>query len=1026
MLHLINQYKKLFCSFIFADLNNSAESAWSSEINDNWNLSFKEALSKALDNKVLEPNEAKDLLDRLEWERREEIRYTRESAKILVDSIWVKWNETWISKKSLKEKLKEISVQVQSGEIVTQSEPENKEKTINTDVFNRTLKEWSEGSDVMALQEFLISKWLLKPTYKNKEGELVSNADWKFWRATKKALMKFQKSIWYTKPDGVLTVSNKRTYKTLAAIKGLDTNNDYKWSSTNVYGRKADIKDVKKAVEYSGNRLDALQKLNENSDEFYKALEAYYDGWFRKDTLSDMWGVLGWLKEVVWANNANEYFEKMKTYKDKIWDKEDKFNEQLAKVLPKRKDSNGNEYTERWYSLWNYAIRDIIIMAVFQDLPLFDIRLNFAKNLVSHGVPMDKTKALKDWVDAGMEGEPDFSKENLDKISGKDALSSLWRLRSTLTAYGFSNDQINDALRWDLSNLTKKQKKVINTIINDRIVPDLETLRIGGFNFIERWFDKKDSQIKNKINQLTWNKYEIWSIKDIIWGENNDTVSLQKVWKYYILSVDDLGYDSYKVFTKRPTKSDIKKSLKEYNEDKWKTERNIREKLDISNSDKEIVQYYWYETDDNKLLVVNNDWSYQILDANKNISSDDIDSSKFKKSKVDDNISIEEKLRLTWEILDLLKIQDTEDWFFWTEDWLKEWIQRVDSRYEYTKWINNERKFLLKAVDILKTEDKNLFKIFSMISTFWTVSDFMKAFPSNDLEVRWFLSALQTADSVEKYVDILKQINSNKNLKDYFTIVFNAHKNNAWMRAWKNYRIGNIPRETGLKRINTSNDRRFKYGEPLDINATWEEALNKMKSETTEKWWNRPSMNILWNIVSWMILKAGITDVTTADLENAIKNKWESIPLSELNENVINTAKSRRFSNDQITTFPKLQFEKWDTHAFHTTVEKDIVLYKKNWEKVNITKTYDIYFRPECNNLLIIPWSNSQLSKLNQADFNMDISSLKTKTLPITLMMIKWAIDSMTPDKWTDKWASSMPVDWDPIEIPTTPNQPSM
>jgi hypothetical protein len=40
---------------------------------------------------------------------------------------------------------------------------------------------------------------------------------------------------------------------------------------------------------------------------------------------------------------------------------------------------------------------------------------------------------------------------------------------------------------------------------------------------------------------------------------------------------------------------------------------------------------------------------------------------------------------------------------------------------------------------------------------------------------------------------------------------------------------------------------------------------------------------------------------------------------------------------------------------FHTTVKKDIVLYKKNGEEVTVTKTYDVYLRPECNNLLIIP-----------------------------------------------------------------------
>jgi hypothetical protein len=253
------------------------------------------------------------------------------------------------------------------------------------------------------------------------------------------------------------------------------------------------------------------------------------------------------------------------------------------------------------------------------------------------------------------------------------------------------------------------------------------------------------------------------------------------------------------------------------------------------------------------LLVINNNWDYQILDNNKNISSDDIDSTQFNGSKYDNTLSVDEKLKLTWEIIDLLKVQNTEEWFFWTEDWLDEWIKRVDSRYEYTKWINNERKFLLKAVDTLELKDKELFKKFSMISTFGSVSDFMKAFPSNDLEVRWFLSDLQTADSVEKYVDILKQINKNKKLKEYFDIVFNAHKNNSWMKAWKNYRLKNIPRETWLKRINASKERQFKYWEALDINATWEDALNKMKSETTEKGWNKPSMNIFWNIVSIFI-----------------------------------------------------------------------------------------------------------------------------------------------------------------------------
>lgn len=917
------------------------------------------------------------------------------------------------------------------------------EKVINTDIFNRTLKKWMEWSDVMALQEFLILKGLLKPTYTNKSGEELSNADWKFGNWTLNALKAFQKTLGYSNPDGVLTVSNKKTYKTLAAIKALDNNDDYKWSSTNVFARKSSKTEVVKSIEKSSKSLDALKRLNENSDDFYKALEAYYDWWFRKDVISDMWWILWWFEEAVWANNADDYFDKMKTYEDKIGDKEDKFNDELYKILEKKTNKDGQEYTTRAESLSWYAIRDIIIMAVFQDIPLFDIRLNFAKNLVSHWVPMDKARALKDWVDWWMEWEPDYSKENLDNISGKDSLSWLRELRSTLTAYGFSNKQIDFALKWDLEWLTLKQKEVLRVIINDRIIPDLETLRIGWFNFIERWFDDKDGEIKNRLNRLTWKNTNLWTVSDIIDNKNIDithNVSLRKISDIYVLNVDDWGADTYKVFNKLPTDYEIKKSVTDYannDESLWSTQEfisvsydaldNIRGKKNPENETFNIIKKSENE------YIVEKDWKFKLMNTKptQNDINDFYDNKlkwfeeTYKQWVYDNNLSINEQLKLTWEIITLLKEQDTEDWFFGTEDWLTEWIQRVDSRYEYTKWINEQRDFLTKSIEILKWENKELFKKFSMISTFWTIEDFFNAFPSNDLEVRWYISALSTAENIETYVDLLKQLNRSKKVSDYFTIVFNAHKNNNWMNAWKNYRLSNIPKNTWLARINASKERQFKYGEKLDINATAEAALSKMKSETTEKWGNTPSKDILWNIVSWMILKAWITDVTSTDLESAITKKWEAIPLAELNANVINTAKWSNYSNDQITTFPKLQFERGDTHAFHTTVEKTIDLYKKNWEKVTVTKLYDIYFRPECNNLLIIPWSNSQISKLNQAEFNMDISNLKTSTLPITLMMLKSVADAITPNK-TDSWASSMPIDDTPIDIPNLPNQPAL
>ncbi|MBT3728734.1 hypothetical protein HOF65_07090 [bacterium] len=52
-------------------------------------------------------------------------------------------------------------------------------------------------------------------------------------------------------------------------------------------------------------------------------------------------------------------------------------------------------------------------------------------------------------------------------------------MRSTLTAYGFSAKEIDFTLNGDLEKLTNKQKETLQTIIKNRIIPDLETLNIG-------------------------------------------------------------------------------------------------------------------------------------------------------------------------------------------------------------------------------------------------------------------------------------------------------------------------------------------------------------------------------------------------------------------------------------------------------------------------------------------------------------------------------------------------------------------
>ena len=1032
MLHIIKQYKLLFTYFIMSNQVWWAE--WlSSDVNEAVTSSdiltiteYKALLEKYKDNES-ELNKAVS-----DWIKDQ---LYRDARVLRILNKYSELTDAIVEEASIQTEELRLETTVVTDEVVI----DEKESVINTDVFTRSLKKWMKWADVMALQDFLIQRGLLKATYKNKNWEKIVSADWKFGNWTKKALQKFQKEIGYNSPDGILTVSNVKTYKTLSAIKALNWKNDYKWSYTNIYARKSNKNDVVVSIDKSWKSLKAINELNEHSDEFYKALEAYFDGWFRDDTLSDMWGLLWWFEEVVWANNADDYFDKMKSYKEKLEDNEDKFNEELLKLLPERKDSNWNSFNEREYSLWLYAIRDIVIMAAFQDIPLFDIRLNFAKNLVSHWVPMDKAKALKNWLDWWMVWKPNYSTENLEKISWNSSLANLRKLRATLTWYGFSNKQIDFALKWDLSTLTLKQKKVLNTILNDRIIPDLETLRIGGFNFVERWFDDKDWEIKNKINRLTWNKHELWTISELIGEWSNYDVSLEKINNIYVLSIDDWGSDSIKVFESLPSKFKIKKALKNYNSnnlENWVTEPFIgvsKQPFYDSDIDDDVTNenFVYVKVDDNKFIVTKS-WKYIEMNHKptqkeiNNFYKNDLEWFKVihKNGDIDSNINIWEKLTITWEIIWLLKEQNNEDDFFGTEDGLDEWIKRVDSRYEYTKWIANEYIFAKKAISVLEEENSELFKRFSIISVFESSSDLLKAFPTNE-NVSEKIEQLEDTNNPEEYVEVLKEINQIKEVREYFDIISSAHKNNTSLNVWKNYRLNNINKKVGLKRINNTSERKFKYWEPLDIDSTYEEALEKMQNETTEKGWTIPSRNILWNIISWLIVKAWITDITETDLESAITEKWESIKLSDINNNIVNTARNKRLSSDEITSSLWLQEKRGDTHLFHTVIEKEVVLYKKNWEKVTITKIYDIYLRPECTNVLIIPWSSNILEKLEPTDFNMDITSLKTSTLPISFLMIKWLADTISWNWWggwsNNSWnPSSEPIDADVITIPTT------
>jgi hypothetical protein len=200
--------------------------------------------------------------------------------------------------------------------------------------------------------------------------------------------------------------------------------------------------------------------------------------------------------------------------------------------------------------------------------------------------------------------------------------------------------------------------------------------------------------------------------------------------------------------------------------------------------------------------------------------------------------------------------------------------------------------------------------------------------------------------------------------------------------------------------------------------------LSHLKGETTYPEKSSKAMDVLWNILAWIIDKQWFTDITYEDLENSIANNMIPVNIETFRWNsAINTAKTIWNSNhDNSKWIDYLMDTKWDKFVLKSTIDKEITLYTKDWRKVTATKTYTIYLRPECSNLMIMPTWVKLSEKLTTADFNMDVSSLKTYTVPVTLNLLKSALDGL--ESWEVAWSRT--VDDAPIEIPIVPSQPSL
>jgi hypothetical protein len=78
---------------------------------------------------------------------------------------------------------------------------------------------------------------------------------------------------------------------------------------------------------------------------------------------------------------------------------------------------------------------------------------------------------------------------------------------------------------------------------------------------------------------------------------------------------------------------------------------------------------------------------------------------------------------------------------------------------------------------VLKEKDNSLFKRFSMLQAFESSEEFLNAFPTNK-RVSEEVIKLKYSKDENEYISILKELDKNKEVKEYFDIVLDSHSDN--------------------------------------------------------------------------------------------------------------------------------------------------------------------------------------------------------------------------------------------------------
>ena len=282
----------------------------------------------------------------------------------------------------------------------------------------------------------------------------------------------------------------------------------------------------------------------------------------------------------------------------------------------------------------------------------------------------------------------------------------------------------------------------------------------------------------------------------------------------------------------------------------------------------------------------------------------------------------------------------------------------VQSNKNKTKFFNElkiNNKYLNKASQLLKIWENKL----SIIYKFENKEGFVKAYWLEDF--KWTIDKVYTA--IESW-DMSTLQNLSANEKELFSVIWTD-------KLWE-YRIKYLKNTTWITQINEWRHRHW-------VDLRWMDSA-KVYNALTENG-VVPGESSLQTIYKWLILTNKLNNVWFIEFNEAMK-KTQDVSMSALRWKVINTSR-QWIHNSAVTTFEKW-FMKLEESIKHTYIDKEFTTYNGG-QKVTETVRYNIYIKPECSNLLIVPESISWTQRYENAPL---LDDRMFNEIPLTMPIV--------------------------------------